>query len=63
MEELNMANQMLNWAATKAKANSLEQKKLERNNLVNKYAQMQFVPKTFEQRHTARKKEIPEYPL
>jgi hypothetical protein len=38
---------MLNWGAVKGRANSEAHTRSERKQLVNKYTQLQFVPRTF----------------
>jgi hypothetical protein len=40
MEELNIANQMLNWGAVKGRTNSEAHMRSERRQLVNRYTQM-----------------------
>lgn len=48
MEELSVASQMLNWGAVKGRMTAEAHTKSERRSLINRYTQMQFVPKTFE---------------
>jgi hypothetical protein len=47
---------MRNWGAVKGRVNSDAHQKSERKLLVNKYTQLQYAPKTFEERQTSRKK-------
>ena len=49
---------MSNWAQVKSKRVTDEHRKLERVSLANKFRQTQFVPKSFEEKHNARKRDI-----
>jgi|LakMenE18May11ns_1017448.scaffolds.fasta_scaffold7928360_1 hypothetical protein len=63
MEDLNIASNMKNWAAVKSRINSEMHRNSERRLLANKFKDIQYIPKTFEERQSARKRDIPEFPL
>jgi len=50
---------MGNWAAVKSRQMTDEHRKMERTDLANKYTQLKYIPKTFEERQSARKRDIP----
>lgn len=62
LEDLDIKKHMLNWAAIKSKNLSEESRKMERHVLVNKYSDLEYIPKqTFNEKEKARKKDIPSF--
>lgn len=59
IETMDIGNKMLNWAKLKGIFHTQNQMKSERKSHINQFSQLNFVPKTFEERQSTRKRDIP----